>query len=177
MLAFINQIYSATFYFWFVHIGFAAGGNFNYVGSGTNYLCLPRDPQFSDGSHAVSASFTNYIYGAEYETNFFGDKSADQDVPCAVCQSTAGTNILMIPGRLTCYQGWTRQYKGFLSSNYYGYKGQSEYVCVEENAEYLFGGEKSTNGALFYPTIFACGTLQCPPYKNDEPVTCVVCSK
>ncbi|KAK3099618.1 hypothetical protein FSP39_007088 [Pinctada imbricata] len=117
-----------------VYSGFAAGGWYNYAGSGTNYLCLPRDPLFGNGSYAVSGSYVNYLYGVEYETNFFGDKSQDEDAPCAVCQSTAGASILMIPGRNACYKGWTEQYKGYLASSYYSQTAQNEYVCVEEKA-------------------------------------------
>ena len=87
------------------------------------------------------------------------------------------TSILMIPGRNECYSGWNMEYHGYLSSGYYGYASSSSYACVEINPENLIGGEKNENGKLFYPVVSKCHPLQCPPYHDDYPLTCVVCSK
>ena len=83
----------------------------------------------------------------------------------------------MIPGRNVCYSGWNMEYHGYLSSGYYGYASSSSYACVDINPENLIGGEKNENGKLFYPVVSKCHPLQCPPYHDDYPLTCVVCSK
>jgi hypothetical protein len=36
----------------------------------------------------------------------------------------------MIPGRMTCYPGWKREYYGYLSSEATG-QTSSDYICVE----------------------------------------------
>ena len=45
---------------------------------------------------------------------FFGKDIYQQDVPCAVCK-TKRPNVLMIPARNQCINGWTMEYKGFWS--------------------------------------------------------------
>lgn len=86
------------------------------------------------------------------------------------------TSAVMIPGRRTCYQGWTEEYHGLLAS---GHRGEtaSSYVCVDYTPEYILHGEADQNGHLFYPVKYSCGSLPCPPYQNDRIVECVVCTK
>jgi len=50
-------------------IGYAAGGLHNKGGSGSNFLCLPEDPQwksYRDGDQTWSGS----IAGVEYEHEY-----------------------------------------------------------------------------------------------------------
>ena len=162
--------------FTFSHrLGYAGGGYYVHAGAGSNYICLPKDPINGNRSKTL-VTYANYVYGAEYETNFFGAQSQDKDVPCAVC-STSDPLMLMIPGRNMCYNGWTTQYQGFLASSYYKQPAQTDYVCMDDSVEYLSTGAGNTNGALFYPVLGSCGALQCPPYVEGEPLTCVVCSR
>ncbi|XP_061196582.1 short-chain collagen C4-like [Saccostrea echinata] len=157
-----------------IYSGFAAGGWWNDKGSPTNYLCLPPDPIPSGKSVTTSC---NHLFGVEYESGFWGPHSHNEDAPCAVCSSTSGSKMLMRPGRDTCYQGWTKQYDGYLGTNELHYVGATEYVCVDHSPSYLNAGERSTDGALFHPVTYQCGALQCPPYTGDEVVNCVVCTK
>ena len=167
--------YTVGFYKISSHItGYAAGGWWNDKGSPTNYLCLPPDP---DRSGKVSPSYYNALFGVEYESNFWGTHSHNEDAPCAVCASTSGSTLLMIPGKDTCYSGWTKQYSGYLGTTNKEHPGAKEYVCVDQNPEYLNGGGRGDDGALFYPVIYQCGALQCPPYTGNEVVNCVVCTK
>jgi hypothetical protein len=48
---------------------------------------------------------------------------------------------------------------------------------MDENPQLVQGGKNNKNGYLFYPVEARCGSLKCPPYKNGEEFTCVVCSK
>ena len=98
------------------------------------------------------------------------------DIPCSVCYTSAA-NTLMIPARDTCYGGWKRQYYGYLASGYYNQVAASSDICIHINPEDLNGGEQIHDGRYFYPVISKCLPLQCPPYHEDYPLTCVVCSK
>ncbi|XP_071128141.1 uncharacterized protein [Mytilus edulis] len=154
-----------------VYSGYAGGGMHDQPGSAAEHVCLPPDPDFQ----RTSGYDGGRMYGAEYEGSFFGTQ--DEDVPCAVCRKTRSTSILMIPGKNKCYNGWKIEYHGYLGSGYHGFASASSYVCVDSHPEYLNGGVQDENGKLFYSVLAKCGSLQCPPYMNDYPLTCVVCSK
>ena len=101
-----------------VYAGIAAGSHYSHKGGGANYLCLTMQPQ-----HLEDGGGTNehgLIYGAEYE--LYGNIPSsslphhEHDVPCAVCFIAPRETVLMIPGRYTCYSGWTLEYYGYLMS-------------------------------------------------------------
>ncbi|XP_063415708.1 uncharacterized protein LOC134697384 [Mytilus trossulus] len=154
-----------------VYSGYAGGGMYDQPGSAAEYVCLSPDPDFQrtsgyDGGH---------MYGAEYQGSFFGTQ--DEDVPCSVCRKTRSTSILMIPGKNKCYNGWKLEYHGYLGSGYHMHAAPTSYVCVDSHPEYINGGVQNEDGKLFYSVLARCGSLQCPPYINNYPLTCVVCSK
>ena len=67
--------------------GQAGGHQHNNKGGGSNYLCLPNDPD----NGKPYAYPNDVLYGAEYETG--GSKKLsgldnlyEKDVPCAVCR-------------------------------------------------------------------------------------------
>lgn len=82
----------------------------------------------------------------------------------------------MIPGRKSCYSGWTMEYNGRLASNAYTYRASS-YVCVDMNPDFIAGGEANNNHNLLYATGSKCGSLPCPPYHDNLELYCVVCTK
>jgi len=85
-----------------VYDGYAGGGSHAETGAGTNYLCLPKEP---DWAPEQSPSLVGYVHGAEYETHgSIWDALRNHDVPCAVCR-TNSTNVLMIPAKQTCPTG------------------------------------------------------------------------
>ncbi|XP_019643780.1 PREDICTED: short-chain collagen C4-like [Branchiostoma belcheri] len=162
-----------------VYSGVAGGTHYNEPGGGTNYQCLPTDPQwgrYQDGVQGAKA----YIYGAEYQLHSnvpFGSTLLDDNVPCAVCYVPTRGSKLMIPARNTCYSGWTREYHGYLMAEKFDHPGSKEYVCVDEQPEVIQGGQADQNGALFYPVEARCGSLPCPNYVDGRELTCVVCTK
>ncbi|XP_078618881.1 uncharacterized protein LOC144886236 [Branchiostoma floridae x Branchiostoma japonicum] len=165
-----------------VYSGVAGGEGYGHRGGGTNYQCLPTNPQwargrYQDGVHGARA----YMYGAEYElgTNVpFGSVSVHNDnVPCAVCYVPTRGSKLMIPVRNTCYSGWTREYHGYLMTELYNHPSAKEFVCMDEQSETMQGGQADQNGALFYPVEARCGSLPCPNYVEGRELTCVVCTK
>lgn len=136
-------------------------------------LCLPDNPEIQNVSYTYRGID---IYGTEYETDFFGPHSSNEDVPCALCRNTVSSTSVMFPGRQTCYQGWSSEYIGVLAAGSHSHTA-SEYICVDKNPEYLVSGKASINGHLLYVVNTKCGPLPCPPYEEDRKINCVVCSK
>eukprot|EP00058_Branchiostoma_floridae_P004809 XP_002590297.1 hypothetical protein BRAFLDRAFT_76550 [Branchiostoma floridae] len=163
-----------------VYSGVAGGTHYNHQGGGTNYQCLPTNPQWGKYKGGVEGSKA-FMYGAEYQLNTdfpFGSRSLNEhDVPCAVCYVPTRGNKLMIPARNTCPTGWTQEYDGYLMTSYYNHPGAKEFVCVDEQPEPVTGGQANHNGALFYPVEARCGSLPCPNYVEGRELTCVVCTK
>ena len=84
----------------FIFIG-QAGGNFHTnKGGGSNYLCLPNDPD-----NGKSYAFDNdVLYGAEYQVESSAKLAVfanmlQQDVPCDVCRRKGKSSVFMIPGK------------------------------------------------------------------------------
>ena len=163
-----------------------AGGSYGFAyGGGADYLCLPTDPEWGNKSTAGSKYHTSLLYGAEYEIHnedgHFSTQNAnyfnDEDVPCAVCRLANRPSKLMIPAKLSCPDSWTKEYSGFLMTNYDGNRGRTRYVCMDYAPEIIAGGASNVNGALFYGVEAKCGPLPCPQYKDGWDITCVVCSK
>ena len=142
-------------------------------------MCLPHNPDFNLAEKSTHKDRA-YMYGSEYQDNLFGNNFHDKDVPCAVCISNPANNILMIPGKSVCINGWKKEYNGRLASqasSFAGYKAAGQYVCVDHNPTVLEGGDDNRNGKLFYPVHAICGSLRCPPYVHNALLNCVVCSK
>ena len=116
--------------------GFAAGAYYTHTGGGSNYLCLPRNPEW--GKTTAGFQSGGSLYGAEYQTYDTNDpfpkvngQSLNQnDVPCAVCLVANRPIKLMIPARLTCPDGWTKEYSGYLMAQHTSYI-RTTYVCVD----------------------------------------------
>jgi hypothetical protein len=127
------------------------------------------------------------MYGAEYQADnthsslLFGDNLLSFDVPCAVCRVTSRATVLMIPARNECYDGWTREYAGYLmAGTWNGLSAASQYVCVDAAPETLEGRVNDDDGLknkLFNLVEGICGSLKCPPYVGGRELTCVVCTK
>ncbi|CAC5390991.1 unnamed protein product [Mytilus coruscus] len=158
-----------------LYTGFIGGGYYDEPGAAADAVCLPPNPDFTKTT--ASQAPVGHMYGTEFETNFFGPKSFDEDVPCSVCEIQDGTQTFMIPGKNTCFSGWQVKYKGNLGSGYYAHKSATTFICVDESPDYLRSGESNTNGKVLFEVIAKCGALPCPPYHEGYPLTCVVCSK
>jgi len=170
--------------------GHAAGPQFNNGGSGSNFLCLPDNPQWKNYTDGNQDS--GEISGIEYElfnTNIFsginngGRPLGNYPAPCAVCYVGGRSTILMIPARTQCPDGWTTQYAGYLGSAYssatIGYSNghtRTSYVCWDEAPEIAVGGTAQDN-ALIYPVEVKCGSLPCSIYPTGRELACIVCSK
>lgn len=163
-----------------VYRGYTAGSHQSHAWGGSTTLCMHDEPEWGN-TVKVGA---NYIYGAEYAftnipfltTNNGGNALQSHDVPCIACYASRRSTQLMIPGRLQCPDGWTFEYKGYLVSNFHDH-ARGDYVCLDEAPGVIVGGVVATNGIRFQPVIAGCGSLPCPKYVTDRPITCVVCTK
>ena len=160
-----------------VYSGIAGGSWYDQDGGGSNYLCLPKNPEYSStlryraGIQLHSAP----IHGSEYEGPLQGTQ--DHNVPCAVCRVSTRPTVVMIPAKASCPSSWTREYYGYLMANYRGHR-RTTFECVDKAMESLPGGEGNANGALFYHSEATCSTgLPCPPYNIHQELNCVVCTK
>lgn len=160
----------------FHYTGITGGRQYNEKGNGVSTLCLPHDPENLLTSISVTTG-TDYahLYGAEYQFNI-GRVHMDEDVPCAVCRTKMASSTIMIPGKRSCPNHWQKQYTGILTASWYDYQ-VSEYLCIDEDPDYIEGSRRNDNGRLFYPVKTVCGSLPCPPYENGNLLPCVVCSK
>ncbi len=157
--------------------GFVASGFYDHIGGGTNYLCLPFQPNYRSSNKVKQQSL---IYTTEFETeNYIWENTHDYDVPCVVCFVEKSTQ-LMIPSQLTCPDQWDMEYSGYLMSSNPHHESNKDFICIDEHPETLFGSQDNTNGALLYFAQAICDTsfMPCPTdgYKHLFPITCIVCT-
>ena len=121
------------------------------------------------------------MYGAEYQVSYgfnpFTKNLHDHEAPCVVCFVKSRGSMLMMPARNDCPSGWTEEYHGYLMTGNYGHKKAYDFICVDENAEYVPGSQANNNGALLYFVEGVCGSLPCNPYVAGRELTCAVCTK
>jgi len=164
-----------------IYNGQAAGGHYTHSGTSPRMLCLPSEPVWGNYDDKQN-SWGNFIYGVEYNDEgsrfqaIFGQNVYDLEVPCAACQSSRGS-LVMIPGRTTCYDGWAMEYTGYLMAGHYSHAAQGDYNCVDADPETLDGGKGNENGYLLYFVEVRCESLRCPPYVMGRELPCVVCTK
>ena len=169
------------------------GKEYLSVGGGTNYLCLPDDPQY-DLQHDFNnpgAGYHIFLRGTRYRS--FSDSIINRRVPCVACETNQRVNRIMIPAKTSCPSSdWTLEYKGFIMSMA-EHAGQgntdlfrvaffaTSYVCVDSDPETLSDDVQHNDGSLIYLVGADCsgrGALKgCPPYKQGPALPCVVCSK
>ncbi|XP_015764089.1 PREDICTED: short-chain collagen C4-like [Acropora digitifera] len=161
-----------------VYTGFMASGFYTHTGGGSNFLCLPSNPVFEETIPGFQK--TAAIYGTEYQLNGFKGFKNDihnHNAPCSVCHVKSRGSQIMIPATNKCPSGWTKEYSGYLMTEYFNHAHENEFVCIDKDAEAIPGSHGDTNGALLYNVQATCTTLPCKPYIDGYELTCVVCSK
>ena len=157
-----------------VYSGITGGTFYNQEGGGANYLCMPKDPEYTLRNRGGVNNHAR-VYGSEYEGPIHG--THDHNVPCAVCCVSARSKILMIPAKTGCPPNWTREYYGYIMTEYKTHK-RTMFECVDKDQESLSGSHANTNGVLFHHVEADCNTgLPCPPYNTEKELNCVVCTK
>ncbi len=157
-----------------IYSGRVGGTAYQHQGGGSNYLCMPDDPEYG---LAYRAGVQNHspVDGAEYQLPLASNKH-DRNVPCAVCYVSNRTASVMIPARMNCYGNWTREYYGYLMAEYTGHR-RTEFVCMDHSMETLPGMTANTNGVLFHHAEATCNGLSCSKYNTEKELNCVVCTK
>ncbi|CAC5385928.1 unnamed protein product [Mytilus coruscus] len=156
--------------------GIAGGAWYDYSGSAVNFLCLPHNPDVINGDLRKNPTYKDFLYGAEYQDNYFAQNMDGNDVPCAVCRAKHSSSILMIPGKTSCAGSWKMEYNGRLASGDFRSNAGSQYVCMDMYPEVLEKGSTDYNRKLFVGVQAKCGSRSCPPYQDNVMVPCVVCS-
>ena len=136
---------------------------------GTNFMCMPHNPDYSSNSSRGS----NDLNGAKYFNHPSGRDGLY--VPCAICYVTTRSTVMMIPAKSICPPSWTMEYQGYLMGNA---ASMSQHECVDQDPEAASddnGGRRVRHD--FFSIKVECGNgLTCPPYKEDT-LSCVVCSR
>ena len=155
-----------------VYSGYTASSSINRDGG--SIVCLPQDPQWNRYDNKTLASTTGWLGVEYYGDELFDNVHRDNDAPCAVCYVALRSTMILIPGRKTCYPGWTTEYSGYQMSVI-----GTHTICIDEEPEGIAGGEARGNymKRMFFTKI-RCGTnTLCPPYVEERQLTCVVCTK
>jgi len=168
-----------------------AGPHWDRPGSGSNYLCLHEEPQWNSYHPSTqSSNAAGSIYGVQYElynsgqyqNNVFLESSSGllerKPVPCALCYVGGRSAVAMIPARMECPDGWTKEYGGYLASDARTRdRIRSSYICLDGAPEIASNREIRWLGGTLYPVEVQCGTLPCSSFESGRELTCILCSK
>ena len=165
-----------------VYSGRAGGSFWNHHGGGSNYLCMPDDPEYGL-EYRAGVQGHSPVDGAEYQHPLVSGHH-DRNVPCAVCYVQNRTTSIMIPAKMNCTSGWTREYYGYLMSAYspnIPYRGnyhyRTQFICMDSNMAAIPESLANTDGALFHHAEATCNGLSCESYNTEKELNCVVCTK
>ena len=158
-----------------VYSGRAAGSHYNHKGGGSDILCMPDDPEYSEYAAGVQGRST--IFGAEYYP--YNEPLSDvhvDNIPCAVCCGNQ-SKVLMIPAKMSCPPDWQREYCGYLMAPHNIYNYRAAFLCVDKDPEVVAGqGHDNARSNDAVHVEASCDGLACPPYDQEKELTCVVCT-
>ena len=160
-----------------VYSGVMAGAKYDIRGGGANHLCLPEPREYSDGlAYKPGVDGRVFIWGTQYEQTLGAPNK--HTVPCAVCYVSTRPTALMIAGKASCPENWTREYFGYVMSQFSqsGTFHRSTYQCVDKDQQSL---PLSPNyGSILNLVEVDCSTdLSCPQGTDYKELNCVVCTK
>jgi len=153
-----------------------AGKKYNEKGGGSDTICLPSNPSWSNYTDGLNGDKAR-VYCTEFnsEDGIFPKAVQSQDLPCAVCLARKNAQIV-IPGKNDCFEGWTREYHGYLAADNHGHPAPTKHICVDFEPHFLPKGSANDDEHLLYLVEVICGSLPCPPYVNGRELACVVCT-
>ena len=147
---------------------------YNHKRGGGNYQCMPNDHEYSTFLEGKQNQYS-YMYGVEYGHSLSSGLH-DHNVPCAVCYASMRDSVVMIPAKLSCPSGWTKEYYEYLMSENHLHN-IATFECVDANPESVPGSPSDTQGGILKPVEASCNGMPCPPYHPAKELTCVVRSK
>ena len=160
-----------------VYSGVMAGTGYATTGGGSDFVCLPKYPQYS--TYKAGRQGYAKLVPAEYEGPVTGN-GQNYNAPCAVCHTTR-RDTMMIPARCSCYSGWTLEYVGYLRTESDRNKHSTKFICVDRNYQVIPGSGAHSYATDLYHVEVDCssGVFPCSyyQYNNYKEVTCAVCSK
>ena len=160
-----------------VYKGFAAGSDSLQKGGGSQYLCLPWEPRYSNFRPGVGGH--SPLVGVKYMPLGWPLPSYDivqnHNVPCAVC-CTNRSKLFMLPATDECPKTWTREYSGYLMTEHRHHHRKS-FECVDKKPKSLQIPGAALNGTFFSLIEATCNGIPCPPYDPKKELTCAVCTK
>ena len=161
-----------------IYKGSMAGAFFDHKGSGANHLCLPFDPEYvPDIGNAGGSTVFGSEYASVNQINSGKQNIQDRNIPCAVCGVQMRSTAIMIPARNTCPPGWSREYYGFLMGALNTHTKRN-FICLDREMKTLPGHAADRNGNVLFSVSSVCSYgLDCPPYQNNKPLTCAMCTK
>ena len=161
-----------------VYSGRAGGTNYLAQGGSAEKICVPNNPDYIPGSIEPSQTAISVVQGVEYEIAQGSPLRhlQEQNAQCAVCDVPTRSRVIMVPAKTVCPPSWTREYYGYLMTEY-DVHYRSSYTCVDINPEVVPGESNDTDPSLLYHTVTDCNGLLCPPYENYRLLYCVVCTK
>ena len=158
-----------------VYSGKVGGSTSGHQGGGGDYLCLPKDPEYTLASkpgQQEHSTVEDTIY-----INPIVNGSDMRNPTCAACFTLNRSVVVMIPGKTVCPSLWTMEYRGYLMSEGIS-NWRTMYECIDERMEGVPESESSdVSGSHIYHVEASCDELGCPPYDGDKELACVVCSK
>ena len=132
-----------------VYRGRMAGSLWSSSGRGAtcDYKCITEDLRNFD-SDPINTTEAAYIHGAE-NNNVSSSSHVlyENNVPCTVCYVATRVALLMIPGKYTSLENWTREYYGWLMTerSHPGHKGRITIEYVDIDAEGVTDGGTNKN--------------------------------
>ena len=161
-----------------VYTGVVVGSAYDAKGGPSDHLCLSDKPQYKARDNVTNAGqFSRVWVGNSGDTSPVISQYAN-NLPCALCHTTTKSTSFMLPGRYTCPLGWNTEYSGYLMSDWTDNQreGRSNTICVDQAGE-ATGTRRVTTAAWIFLTKVYCAREECPPFVNNKPLTCAVCSK
>ena len=152
-----------------------AAGSLDRAGGTSDILCMPGDPSYKHVVASVGRSKT-LLESIRYEIDSVFGNISNANIPCAVCQSVTRSVSLLQPGKISCPDGWTKEYAGYLMADEHNSEPRAA-ICVDEVAEAPARSSNSRNRGLASAMYASCSGLQCPPYNPNGLVTCALCTK
>ncbi len=160
-----------------LYSGITGGTYYSQKGGGANYLCMPKDPEYST-TLTYRGGVNGYatIHGAEYQYPLQG--SDRSNVPCAVCYVSTRPTVIMIPAKASCPSSWTREYYGYImTERTHASHHRTMFECVDRDQEVFPASHAATNGAFLNHVEASCNGLPCDRYDPNKELNCVVCTK
>ena len=138
---------------------------------------MPEDPEYLNYAPGVRGHSS--VFGTEYDAPQNADpfySLHEDNAPCSLCFVPSKGTVAMVPAKISCPNGWRKEYAGYLMADYRGH-ARTTFECIDQNAEAIPGQAARTRGALLYHVEASCNGMPCPPYDPQKELTCVVCSK